>query len=505
MKRGTAQTYIWALPQVARDGFTYFQIGDESEDDVQPFDDVIFPIDIGREAEGDGGIFDQCRDDAVGARTAQYRSGPTRGWPMMLAPGVRSEGELGVLIDFFRARRGAAIAFRFADPFDDSSNGMNGVPTMLDQHLGVGDGVRTSFALVKNYGRCRRKSAGSRDRAWHCCRGGERRRRDRLDACRKWRHFVRNRPCERRNRYRRVPLRCAGALCRGPDLKAAARPLLRATCRACRLSKCGMRHEGQLACRTRYLVAYGWRLERRDGVTLGFTSHDRDIDHDGLLLRASPGMKPTTIVSSLGLDNDGLDVRGALTADAIRGEDLVAGRWDAAYLEIFLFDWADPGAGRRLLASGELGAVSFSGDVFKAEFLGLKRVLDRAVVPQTSPSCRASFCDAACGLNRRRFRHLATVQGADGNRLLLDTPNSVVANGFAYGSIRWLDGPNCGLVSDVWASDASRRDFAESTRRHNRDRITGRIDRRMRQADNNLRNPICQRDQFSRRTLSSGQ
>jgi hypothetical protein len=46
-------------------------------------------------------------------------------------------------------------------------------------------------------------------------------------------------------------------------------------------------------------VAYGWRLERMDGVTLGFTSHDRDVLQDGLLLRASPGMRPTTIVEAL--------------------------------------------------------------------------------------------------------------------------------------------------------------------------------------------------------------
>jgi hypothetical protein len=42
-------------------------------------------------------------------------------------------------------------------------------------------------------------------------------------------------------------------------------------------------------------AAYGWRLERADGVTLGFTSHDKDLVHQGLLLRASPGMKPTTM------------------------------------------------------------------------------------------------------------------------------------------------------------------------------------------------------------------
>lgn len=200
-------------------------------------------------------------------------------------------------------------------------------------------------------------------------------------------------------------------------------------------------------------VAYGWRLERSDGVTLGFTSHDRDVVHGGLLLRASPGMQPTTVVASLGLDNDGLDVRGALTSDAFRSDELAAGRWDAAYLEIFLFDWSDPDAGRRLLANGELGAISFSGNAFETEFSGLKAVFDRAVVPQTSPSCRAGFCDADCGLNRRRFSHLATVQGSDGDKLLLDMPVAVATGGFTSGTIRWLDGPNCGLSVDIWASD----------------------------------------------------
>lgn len=202
-------------------------------------------------------------------------------------------------------------------------------------------------------------------------------------------------------------------------------------------------------------VAYGWRLERSDGVTLGFTSHDRDIVHDGLLLRASPGMQPTTIVSTIGLEDDGLDVRGALTSDAISSEDLKSGRWDAAYLEIFLFDWANPDAGRRLLANGELGAVSFSDEAFEAEFLGLKQIFDRSVVPQTSPSCRAGFCDTSCGLNRQRFRHVTTVQGMNGNRLVIDMPANVISGDFDYGTVRWLDGPNCGLVKDIWASDAN--------------------------------------------------
>ena len=38
-------------------------------------------------------------------------------------------------------------------------------------------------------------------------------------------------------------------------------------------------------------VATFWRIRRRDGVTLGLTSHDRDLWFDGVRHRAAPGMR----------------------------------------------------------------------------------------------------------------------------------------------------------------------------------------------------------------------
>ena len=197
-------------------------------------------------------------------------------------------------------------------------------------------------------------------------------------------------------------------------------------------------------------AAYGWRLERPDGVTLGFTSHDRDMVLDGLLLRASPGMLPSSIVESVGLEADGLDLNGALTSSAIRADDLAAGRWDAARLEVLLFDWSDPAAGKRILAVGELGAVSYSTNAFDAELLGLTRLLDRPVVPQTSPTCRARFCDSGCGLNAARFRHYRKIVAIDAQTVTLD--ESITADDFAYGHLRWLDGQNAGLSIDIIAN-----------------------------------------------------
>jgi uncharacterized phage protein (TIGR02218 family) len=202
-------------------------------------------------------------------------------------------------------------------------------------------------------------------------------------------------------------------------------------------------------------AAYGWRLERQDGVTLGFTSHDRDVEIDGILLRASPGMMPSSISETLGLDVDGLDVRGTLTADAIRLDDLHAGRWDGARLTIFLFDWSNPDVDNRVLAVGELGAISHGDTGFEAEFRGPAARLDIPVAPYTSPSCRAAFCDAACGINAQRFTRTATVDAVNGAEVQLGGSILLAAGAYDFGQLRWLEGRNCGLRAEILANTQS--------------------------------------------------
>lgn len=149
-KRGTAQTYIWALPQAARDGFTHFEIQQE-EPVLQDFDDIQFPIDIGRDAE----MTAQFSTNVVTTMSGyEQRNSSWRDARLSydVGPGVRSPNELEQLLAFFRARRGPAIGFRFSDPFDNSSHDMIDPPTMADQILGEGDGTRTAFLLIKTYG-----------------------------------------------------------------------------------------------------------------------------------------------------------------------------------------------------------------------------------------------------------------------------------------------------------------------------------------------------------------
>ncbi|MCE7798644.1 DUF2460 domain-containing protein [Sphingobium sufflavum] len=146
---GDAATFIWALPQVARDGFLWFDPGEDVT--VQAFDDVAFPIAIGRKASVSPGFSTQTVESVSGReqRSSDWADARMR---FDAGPGVRSEADLAMLIAFFRARRGAARGFRFTDPYDHHSAGWGEAISAIDQRIGMGDGMETRFPLVKHYG-----------------------------------------------------------------------------------------------------------------------------------------------------------------------------------------------------------------------------------------------------------------------------------------------------------------------------------------------------------------
>lgn len=147
--RGIARRYVWALPQVNRDGFT--RLAPSPEQVMDPFDDVIYPFALGTSASVAPEFSTSIAVTASGHERRNSLWSDAR-LHFDVGPGIRSETELAELIAFFRARRGPARGFRLTDPFDNSTNGMDGAPTILDQTIGTGDGVRADFQLVKTYG-----------------------------------------------------------------------------------------------------------------------------------------------------------------------------------------------------------------------------------------------------------------------------------------------------------------------------------------------------------------
>ncbi|HWT11988.1 MAG TPA: DUF2163 domain-containing protein [Allosphingosinicella sp.] len=207
-------------------------------------------------------------------------------------------------------------------------------------------------------------------------------------------------------------------------------------------------------------IALCWRLERRDGVALGFTTHDGDLEIDGLAYRAAPGMLPSSISLSDGFEADSLDVEGALSDRAIAAADLRAGRWDGASLAVFMVDWEDPGGDRLALARGELGEIAVEGDSFQAELRGPTAALDRPVVEQTSPECRAELGDRRCRVDmagRTLLTRVVAVLGED----VIELAEAAGGDAYGYGRLRWIGGVNSGLESAVRRSDGTRIELRE--------------------------------------------
>ena len=200
-------------------------------------------------------------------------------------------------------------------------------------------------------------------------------------------------------------------------------------------------------------LALCWRVERRDGICLGFTSHDRDLEIAGLAYRSAPGMLPSAISVSDGFEASSLDVSGALTSDAIAEADLAAGRWDRAAVALFLADWEDPGGELLQLVRGELGDVAIRAYGFEAELRGPAALLERAVVEQTSPECRAELGDRRCRVDMAARIRVTRVTGNPAENVVAVAGAAGEANAYAFGRLRWIGGANAGLESEIAASD----------------------------------------------------
>lgn len=192
--------------------------------------------------------------------------------------------------------------------------------------------------------------------------------------------------------------------------------------------------------------AFCWRLERRDGVTIGLTSHDRVLHVGGLDYVPAPGITPSAILRGGDPRADLAEVQGALSSAAISEADLNAGRWDGATAMLHLTEWTAPGTLWLELARGWLGSVAQAGARYSVALRGLGSQLNRPVAPMTSPTCRAALGGSACTVDLRPLQQVTAVSAVAGERVRC----AALAGGvYPFGSLRWLTGDCAGIVQMI--------------------------------------------------------
>lgn len=204
-------------------------------------------------------------------------------------------------------------------------------------------------------------------------------------------------------------------------------------------------------------IARCWVMTRRDGVVAGFTDHDGDILLDGVACRAGTGLSASEATQEFGLAVGGAEISGALAADSLNEDDLAAGRFDAAKVDLYLVDWSEPTL-RVLLASGVLGEVRRQGLTFAAEVRGLAHRLAEENGRLYTAACGADLGDARCkvDLSDPAFRGGGVVVAAPGGSVIVVQGLEAFADGwFSAGRLVWTIGMNAGLEAHVKLHRAS--------------------------------------------------
>lgn len=198
-------------------------------------------------------------------------------------------------------------------------------------------------------------------------------------------------------------------------------------------------------------VCRAWTITRRDGLVLGFTDHDQEVEVGGVVCRADAGMTARVLHQTTGLSVDNTEAFGALSALSITEADLIAGRFDGAEVRAFLVNWQSPEDFIEQFR-GQLGEVTRTGGAFKAELRGLSERLNRPHGMAYTPACSAILGDSRCRFDLAQPGY--TVAGlvdavVDGREFVVTNASGFDDRWFEGGKFEVLSGAATGLFGVV--------------------------------------------------------
>lgn len=151
-----------------------------------------------------------------------------------------------------------------------------------------------------------------------------------------------------------------------------------------------------LANRVVKTMARFWRIQLLNGTMYGYTTHTRDIVYNGETYQSILGLTSSASQSQDNLSPDNVVVT-AFLSQAIEA-DIIAGRYDHAYVEIFLLNYYDLSMDRILEKTGYLGEITIQDVAFQVEKRGLAQALITKVGRLYSASCDARVGDRRCSI-----------------------------------------------------------------------------------------------------------
>jgi uncharacterized phage protein (TIGR02218 family) len=203
-----------------------------------------------------------------------------------------------------------------------------------------------------------------------------------------------------------------------------------------------------------------WRITRNDGVVLNFTDHDEDLtltgDYAGTYA-ASSGFAAGSLETKTGMAASSLEIAGGVSSAYITDADILANKYDNAFVQLMLCDWLDT-TKTIILMSGNIGDIKKDGIAYTVEILSLAQRLNNMVGRVYARTCDAKFCDSRCGLNAAAYTEVGSISAIISDHKIACTTSAItgkVTDWFTRGMLTFTSGFYAGEMFDIKQHDLS--------------------------------------------------
>ena len=149
-----------------------------------------------------------------------------------------------------------------------------------------------------------------------------------------------------------------------------------------------------------------WIITRKDGKVYGFTDHDKAIELEGVQCLASSGLSTGTLETGTGLSVDNGEFIGALSHKVVNTNDIRLGKWDEAFVRVYIVNWADQRESE-IVFCGHIGEINSQDGKFFAEIRSQLQLLNRVRGRLYQATCDAVLGDRRCNVSLEKHFSIA--------------------------------------------------------------------------------------------------
>ncbi len=196
-------------------------------------------------------------------------------------------------------------------------------------------------------------------------------------------------------------------------------------------------------------VATFLKVTRTDGEIFGFTTTNQTVTIDEV--EYEPGFDVSALSSAEGLavDNLELTILPDLDGGTVTRLDLLTGKWNGAFFQIFNANYLDPAGAIENLKFGYTGEVRLDNSAYVIEFRSLAQLLQAQQGIVTAKNCRARLGDDLCGVDLGPFTETGSLTGVTSNQVVTDSARTEDDDWYGDGTFECTSGDNAGYTRRI--------------------------------------------------------